>query len=114
MPLKNAVYPSHYMAMTYTLSPELPDGVLQISDCAESDQPRREPPAPGQPVATSDTAVIGIIGGADGPTSIITGQTAPGKLHAACSALHFAPAEAVEWRLIFREAEFPDAKMVLL
>ena len=114
MPLKDAVYPSHYMAMTYTLSPELPDGVLQISDCAESDQPRREPPAPGQPVATSDTAVIGIIGGADGPTSIITGQTAPGKLHAACSALHFAPAEAVEWRLIFREAEFPDAEMVLL
>ena len=70
--------------------------------------------APGQPVATSDTAVIGIIGGADGPTSIITGQTAPRNLHAACSSLHFAPAEAVEWRLIFRETEFPDAEMVLL
>lgn len=114
MPMKNAVYPSHYMAMTYTLSPEMPDGVLELSDCAESDQPRREPPAPGLPTATSDVAVIGIIGGADGPTSIVPGQTASEKLHAACSALHFAPANSVEWRMVFRETQYADFTLDLL
>lgn len=114
MPRKNAVYPSHYMAMTYTLSPELPDGVLEVSDCVESDQPKREPPAPGQPVATSDVAVIGIIRGADGPTSMILGQKRPGKLHAACSALHFSPAKSVEWRMVFHETQFADFTVDLL
>ena len=47
--------------------------------------------------------VVGIIGGADGPTAVIGGQDKPGKLHAACSSLHFEPVEQVEWRIVFRE-----------
>lgn len=59
-------------------------------------------------------AAISIIGGADGPTSIITGQTASKKLHAACSALHFSPANSVEWRMVFRETQYADFNLDLL
>ena len=53
--------------------------------------------------------MIGIIGGADGPTAIISGPSAAqGKLRAACSSLHFDPIDRVEWRLVFREKRYED------
>ena len=59
--------------------------------------------------ALHDAAVIGIIGGADGPTAIISGPFATqGKLRAACSSLRFDPVDRVEWRLVFREKRYQD------
>ena len=47
---------------------------------------------------TQNNACVGIIGGADGPTVIMTGEKSQGRLYAACSALHFEPVrDDVEW-----------------
>lgn len=105
-------YPAHYHAMSYTISPELPEAVLTIADCAESDRPRLPQETAAEPSAVSDMACIGIIGGADGPTSIIFGGG--GKLRTAFSSLHFEPEEAVEWRMVFHEKQFPDAEFELI
>lgn len=106
MPDTGLEYPSYYVAMSYTITPEPPDGVMDIADCNEGDRPRQAPPAPGQPTATSCTMMVGIIGGADSLTAVIGGQDKPGKLHAACSSLHFEPVEQVEWRIVFREQQY--------
>ena len=69
------------------------------------------------PVLTAGQASsIGIIGGADGPTSVIVGvpRTAPGeqkKFHAACSALTFEPQKNVEWKMTFREKTVEDIEI---
>lgn len=73
---------------------------MDIADCDDGDRPRQ---APGQPAAASSAMVVGIIGGADGPTAILYDQQKQGKLHAACSSLHFEPVEQVEWRIVFHE-----------
>lgn len=97
-------YPCHYTAMTYTITPPLPRSAISVTDCATGDRPRRKHTNPSLPQAQDDVAVIGIIGSADGPTALVFsgGSTA---IHAACSALHFAPADTVEWRMTFREAQ---------
>lgn len=99
--------PGHYAAMSYTVVPEMPDGVLTVTDCDDGDQARQLPSAPGQPVATSCTMVMGIMG-----------RTTDGdkekKLHGACSSLYFKPVERVEWRMVFYEKQFDDTTVDLL
>ena len=114
MPERGLERPSHYLAMTYTVAPELPDGVLSAADCCDGDRPRQAKAAPGQPQAVSCAVVIGVIGGADGPTAILFGPKEQGKLHAACSSLYFEPVENVTWRLCFRQKQFDDAVIELL
>lgn len=103
MPDTGLEHPSHYVAMSYTITPEPPDGVMDIADCDEGDRPRLAPPALGQPSAASCSMVVGIIGGADGPVVIACGKNKQGKLHAVCSSLHFEPIEQVDWRIVFHE-----------
>ena len=99
-------HPSHYMSVSYTVTPELPDSVLTIVDCDDGDRHRQAPSAPGQPVATACSMVMGIIGVADSPTTtILYGPNKQDKLLAACSSLHFEPVEQVEWRLVFHEKQ---------
>lgn len=106
-------YPEHYVAMTYTITPEPPDGVMTLTDCDDGDRPRQAPCAPDQPKVSSSAVVIGIIRGADGPASAFVGEKR-GKLRAACSSLHFAPVEDVEWRIIFHEKQFEDMTLELI
>lgn len=106
-------YPEHYVAMTYTVTPELPDGVMTLADCDDGDRPRQTPCAPDQPKSTLGVAMIGFIGGVDGPASTLAGEK-QGKLRAACSSLHFAPVEDVEWRIIFHEKQFEDMTLELI
>ena len=108
-------YPSHYLAMSYSLEPDITGLGFMIQDCAEGDRPRQKRRDPNEfaPVAFSSAAVIGVIRGADGPTAIITGQSAP-KLRAACSSLHFEPLDEVEWRAIFSEKLMPDIDVELI
>ena len=106
-------YPEHYVAMTYTVTPELPDGIMTLADCDDGDRPRQAPCAPDQPKVSSSAVVIGIIRGADGPASAFAGEK-QGKLRAACSSLHFAPVEDVEWRIIFHEKQFEDMTLELI
>ena len=49
-----------------------------------------------------EAASTGIIGGADGPTAILCGDSKQENLHVACSALHFEPvSDDIEWWVEF-------------
>ena len=92
-------WPIHFHVLHYQVEPELPDGELMISDCVQSDSIIRTE----QPVASS----VAVIGGADGPTSFFVMGKQPDskaypKKRMAYSALHYTPAEAVEWKMVFR------------
>ncbi|MGN0479629.1 MAG: riboflavin biosynthesis protein RibF [Hominenteromicrobium sp.] len=111
-------FPEQYAMMAYTLSPDLPESEISVLDCARSDEPKaaQKPENTFLPEAHSD-ACIGVIGGADGPTAVfLTGKskTEAPKLHAACSALHFEPAPAVEWRTVFHVKTLPDQTVICI
>lgn len=112
-------YPTHCTFMTYTVEPELPREALSVQDVEHGDRPR---PKPLDAIGGADGSAacsIGIIGGSDGPASILvacgTGwlDSDPPQLRSACSALRFAPPESVQWRTVFREPA-PDGVMVEL
>ena len=64
---------------------------------------------------TQNNACVGIIGGADGPTVIMTGEKSQGRLYAACSALHFAPVrDDVEWCTMFSIKNFDETTINLI
>ena len=75
-------WPREFVEMTYTLTPAVTTGWVQVNDCASSDKPIRKSDAP-----TEDGA-IGIIGGADGPTAIFVSGKQQGDTRTACSSLH--------------------------
>lgn len=103
-------YPIHYHAMSYSLSPDLPNHSIMIRDCADGDSPRIKTPDYSEIAETtfSPAVSIGIIGGADGPTAIIVANRAEPKMHTACSSLHFEPVDEVEWQIVFREKMVED------
>lgn len=120
-------YPRQYTLMSYSVTPDIPR--LMVQDCGEGDSPRprktelagvtsEEAAAlsliggPDGPVAMS-AAAIGIIGGADGPTALFFGGTKQ-KLHAACSALYFEPAEDIRWKVTFCEKQMEDLTVEVL
>ena len=49
-----------------------------------------------------DDSALGIIGGADGPTAIFIGPGKKQDSRSVCSAVHFAPVDAVTWQVFFR------------
>lgn len=74
--------------MSYTVTLELPDGAMTLADCDDGDRPRQALGAPDQLKSTLGVAMIGVIGGADGPASAFVGEE-QGKLRMACSLLRF-------------------------
>ncbi|GAB6084785.1 hypothetical protein JCM11672_00560 [Alkaliphilus crotonatoxidans] len=109
----NHEFPTHYIIMSYTISPDFPDRSFMITDCARGDRPRQKYADPKAPQATDDVC-IGIIGRADGPTAIVLDGGNQGKLRVACSALHFEPVENVEWRIVFYETTRKDITVELV
>lgn len=108
-------FPRHLTAMSYTLSPELPDQAFQIMDCARGDRPRHKHVNPRAPQATGDVCCsVGIIGGADGPNAIFFVNDSQGKLRVASSAMHFKPVQDVEWRMNFYEKTHEDITVELI
>lgn len=105
-------YPRQFLTMGYTLEPDIHSRGFLVRDCAEGDQPRRKQQAPGAPETTC-AASFGIIGGADGPTAVFVGGSAP-RQHAACSALYFEPMEQVGWQPVFYEKMLEDVTIRLL
>lgn len=109
-------FPTHFTSMGYTLTPETEEEIL-IDDCEEGDQPIvTAPPNVGcAPLAVNCAAVMGIIGGADGPTAIALGSRSQGKLRAVCSSLHFEPVQQdVEWRVTFFVKRAEDTQIALI
>ena len=95
-------YPAHCLRLEYTVSPELPPNELQIWDTAPTDPLRLKiPDVASGAVPVGGAACIGIIGGADGPTSVFVSGGAPSDRRVAYSSLHFAPPEQVTWQLRF-------------
>lgn len=103
-------WPREFVEMTYTLTPAVTTGWVQVNDCASSDKPIRKIDAP-----TEDGA-IGIIGGADGPTAIFVSGKQQGDTRTACSSLHFAPVEPenIRWKVTYYQKQFPDETIALL
>ena len=109
-------YPTHFTAMSYTLSPETSEQI-SVSDCADSDKPREILPDHDSfaPSASSNAACIGIIGGADGPTAVMLGDSSQGRRSTVCSALHFEPVRHdIEWRITFHEKRYDDFDLILI
>lgn len=101
-------YPRCMCSMSYSVSPEIEGGRLFLRDCAPSDSPRARKK---KQELSSEAAVIGIIGGADGPTAVsavsAVPRTAP-SMHCAVSSLHYEPPKNVEWRAVFRAKTMED------
>ena len=108
-------YPTHFTVMSYTLTPEPPEHSIFVEDCAEGDRPRqvRRETAFFAPEAQNDFC-FGIIGGADGPVAIVVGEAAQGKLHTACSSLHFEIVDHIDWRVGFRETPWEAGTFALI
>ena len=104
--------PTHLTKMAYTLEPELTNMQFSVSDTKQSDAPKKAKIS----ATNSDFAsAIAIIGGADGPTSVIVGvPRTEKKLHVACSALTFEPQKKVEWKMTFREKTVVDISVILI
>ena len=115
-----AQIPSHMVVMDYEISPE-PGKDMEIRDCSEGDWPRK----PGSDVprpagADTESDVIALIGGVDGPIAIAARRgPEPGRqpgMRSACSALYFAPVkgEDIEWFAEFTFQRFQDETVSLL
>ena len=110
-------YPTHFTAMSYTISPEPDDDDISICDCAEGDRPLEIAPCADSyaPEARNGIVCVGVIGGAVGPAAVVFGKNAQGHLHAVCSALHFEPvAEDIEWRVEFHVVQFSNETFLLI
>ena len=108
-------YPTHFTAISYTLTPEPPENSIFVEDCAEGDHPRQVTrKADFYAPEARNGFCVGIIGGADGPTAIVVGGGAQGVTHAVCSSVHFEAAERIEWRMVFREIPYDAETFELL
>ena len=104
----------YFTAMSYKLSPQTDE--IRICDCAEGDKPSElcQEPDDFSPEAQNMAACVGIIGGADGPTTIVLGSGAQEITQVVCSALHFEPVQtAVEWRVEFYVRQFGKEQFLL-
>ena len=65
-------YPTHFTAMSYTISPE-PDDDISICDCAEGDRPLEIAPCADSyaPEARNGIVCVGVIGGAVGQAAVV-------------------------------------------
>ena len=107
-------YPSCYSQMTFRIEPDMSRNQFRIVDCAQSDQPRYKEGF--QKPEYQPAVSFGIIGGADGPTTIILGQPkteAPQK-HIANSSLRFEHTKKIEWRIVFQEIPNEDVTVSLI
>lgn len=96
-------FPSHYVEMTYTVTPELSEKAFAVLDCAESDRPRAKSESiSGRKAAASIAVLCGSSGaGTNENTETNRSGSKQTSTRLACSSLHFEPAEQVEWRLQF-------------
>ena len=91
------VMPRCCRLLAYQVTPELPKGILQIQDCCCGDPPR---PAGGE---AHGGELVGILGGADGPTAVFFTKPECTSVHSAVSSLYFVLPEKTVWRMTFHE-----------
>jgi len=115
LPEQDEEYPGYFTAMSYRISPELPARAVSVCDCADADSPRRRRNGaePSQSREGAAVAMIGIIGGADGPTVLSVGGRSADSSIAVCSSPHFEPVDSVEWRMTFHVNRFEETRIDL-
>lgn len=95
-------YPSYAQTLTYTVSPEPPEGELQIQDCGQYDKPR-EKTADNQEKAC-----------ANGPIAVFMAASSPSPTaHVSVSAFHFQPVSSIRWRVLFQLNTYPDLTLTI-
>ena len=104
-------YPTHYTALTYTLTPEIPGCDFMLRDYNNGDRPRLKNPRPGE---FSPVSSVGVIGGADGPTMIILSNGNSARTRVACSSLYFEPQQNIEWYMTFSVKMMDDIEVSLI
>lgn len=112
-PHSNMEFPPYYRQIVYSLSPDPQKFTLRLSDRVDSDEPRQIKTDTADFLPDS-TGSIGIIGGADGPTSVLLASASFQKLYTACSSLHFEPKEFTEWIPSFLIKMHEDLSVVLI
>ena len=105
-------YPTHYTAMTYTISPEISGFDFMLQDMAEGDSPRLKVQKENEfgPIAV---CTVGIIGGANTPT-MLKFSDGEEKLRTACSSLYFEETDRVDWCLKFAVKQVEDVEVALI
>jgi hypothetical protein len=119
-------FPTNYMSMLYSLSPDIAEGGFTVTDCNSSHRPIQKNSGKiesecsisrsCEPSENASSCSIGIIGGSCGPTSVFLGKNnaSQEKLNAACSALSFDPVDYVKWKIVFHEKIDKDVMIVLI
>ena len=92
--------------MNYDISPEIPMDEISVNDRSKPEKPRGILAPRGKAASA-----IGIIGGADGPTVIVT-SSASGRT--ACSSLHYEPQYEPDWRMVFYKKPKEDIEVELI
>lgn len=102
--------PTHCQILSCTLEPDLPHNRFQVRDVLENEAPRPKK----RDSNGSGSSSAAIIGGMDGPIAVVVARPrSDGPSHTAMSALRFEPAQAVEWKVVFREKLLPDIEVEL-
>lgn len=107
--------PTHYTQISYRLSPNLSNVDFQLRDCKKGDIPRIKAENLGAIGSVDSSSSIGIIGGADGPTTVFLIPNSPREdIKIACSSLYFEPKFDTEWRGIFNVVTREDISVEVL
>lgn len=92
--------------MNYDISPKIPRDEISVNDRSEPEKPRGILAPRGKAASA-----IGIIGGADGPTVIVT-SSASGRT--ACSSLYYEPEYEPDWCMVFYNKPKDDIEFELI
>ena len=96
--------PKFFTLLRVDISPEISKDALLITDCAEGDRTHKR-------ALPRKASAIGIIGGADGPTVIISEYESG---HTACSSMHFEPEYEPDWCMTFYDKPREDIEVELI
>ncbi len=96
--------PKFFTLLRVEISPEISKDALLITDCAEGDRTHKG-------ALPRNASAIGIIGGADGPTVIVT-SSASGRT--ACSSLYYEPEYEPDWCMVFYNKPKEDIEFELI
>lgn len=104
-------YPPCYTALSYAVTPDLPQGAISLQDCGEGDRPRRKtPPDPGRPESAGS---VGILAHRTGQTTVTLPGGEGALSRAACSALRFQHPDEIQWRMTFYQRTADDMEVEL-
>lgn len=108
-------FPTHLVAMQYTIVPELPKEAYTIYDCAGNDTSRENQSVQTSHMASSSGAAAGIIDSADGPPiAFLIPDDEQDRYRTAYSSLHFTPRNDVEWYIVYHEKQSHDITVEMI